>query len=63
MLIMLLINLKSLTKTTLDSNQSFENVGVAFVKGTDERNESFEKINEYQYMKNKSGEKGKGLII
>ena len=29
------------------ANQSFENAGVAFVKGTHERNEFFEKINKH----------------
>ena len=29
----------------LKNNQSVENAGVAFVKGADERNEFFEKIN------------------
>ena len=29
----------------IDLNQSVENAGVAFVKGADERNKFFEKIN------------------
>ena len=32
--------------TVMNTNQSVENAGVAFVKGGDERNEFFEKINE-----------------
>ena len=35
-------------------NQNIENAGVAFVKGADERNELFEKINKKSYMTNKS---------
>ena len=32
-------------KITAKKNQSVENAGVAFIKGADERNEFFEKIN------------------
>ena len=36
-------------------NQSVENAGVAFVKGADERNKFFEKINNQYSMTNKCG--------
>ena len=42
----------SLYRTT---NQRVENAGVAFVKGADERNKFFEKINNQYCMTNKCG--------
>ena len=41
-------------------NQSVENAGVAFVKGANERNEFFEKINKRQTT---TDEQSKGLTI
>ena len=45
---------QSLVLTTL-GNQSVANAGVEFVKGANERNKFFEKINKQHYMTTKSG--------
>ena len=42
-----------LKRSNARCNQSIENAGVAFVKGADERNKFFEKINSQKCMTNK----------
>ena len=48
---------KCIIYTSVDSrtNLNVENAGVALVKGANERNGSFEKINKQLYMANNSG--------
>ena len=50
------------TKYHDTKDQSVENAGVAFVKGADERNEFFEKINSDIWLTSPV-EQGKGLTI